>query len=459
VAAEPPFGRARRRRASTSAEILRLSWPVIASQALVGIAGLIDRAMVGRLGDGGAAVPLAAVGFATQFFFLIQSTLFAVGIACVALMARAIGSGDRERARQALAASLRVAVGVTLLLAGLMLVGARPALGWLGAEQAVIDAALPYLRFVVCSSIALAVTLVVDSAMRANRDMQTPMWIAGIVMAVKLFGNWVLIFGHLGMPRLELVGAGLATAISQLAGLLVFAVILARVPRDSPLRLNLAALRRTSPLDREVIRISMPGIAERLVMNLALLSYFWVLGHYYGTVAVAAYTVGIALLSFSWLPGQGFAQACATLVGQALGAGKPGDASKAGLRSAALALGSALVLGVVCGVARYPLARMFTSDEAVVAALGPFMLILAIAQPFLQLHFTLGGAHRGAGDTWSPLVAATVGNWALRVPLAMLFATVLHTGILWVWGTIIVDHVARAAYLGWSFRRGRWLRA
>ena len=51
---------------------------------------------------------------------------------------------------------------------------------------------------------------------------------------------------------------------------------------------------------------------------------------------------------------------------------------------------------------------MFTDDRATIAALGPFLLCLAISQPMLQLHFTLAGVHRGAGDTWTPLIAATV---------------------------------------------------
>ena len=90
--------------------------------------------------------------------------------------------------------------------------------------------------------------------------------------------------------------------------------------------------------------------------------------------------------------------------------------------------------------------------------LGPFMLALGIAQPFLQLHFTLGGAHRGAGDTWTPLMAALVGNWVFRVPLAILFARTLDMPLIWVWGALILDHVARSGWLGWSFRSGRWHR-
>jgi Na+-driven multidrug efflux pump len=206
-----------------------------------------------------------------------------------------------------------------------------------------------------------------------------------------------------------------------------------------------------------VVRLAAPGIAERVVLNLGLLSYFWVLSRYYGTLAVAAYSVGVPLLSFSWIPGSGYAQACATLVGQNLGAKDRSGARTTGVHAALLALATAIPLGALFAVYREPLAMIFTADAAVVAALGPFMLALAVGQPFLQLHFTLGGAHRGAGDTWTPLVAASVGNWLFRVPLALLFAAVLEWDVVYVWWALVVDHVGRAAWLLVSFRRGAWM--
>ena len=148
--------------------------------------------------------------------------------------------------------------------------------------------------------------------------------------------------------------------------------------------------------------------------------------------------------------------ATATLVGQALGAGHPEAATRVGWRATRLALILAVGLGGICAWVREPVARMFTNDAALVAELVPFLLCLAVAQPFLQPHFTLGGAHRGAGDTWTPLLAASVGNWALRIPLAVLFAYHFETDVIWVWYALVFDHLARTAWLTWSFRRGAW---
>lgn len=444
-------------RAAANQEIFRLAWPVMASQVLLNLTGLIDRMMIGRLADpGGAAVPLAAVGYATQIFNFVHTTLFSVGLACVALMARAIGSGDALRARHALAGSLQVSVLLTLVYSSALFVWSEEVLRGLGAEAGVVAVAAPYLELTVIAALMLAFTLILESAFRADRDTRTPMWIALVVTVAKLAGNAVLIFGLFGAPRLELWGAGLATVIAQAIGLALFLTAVAHQPRGGAMAVRLRDLVGRNPMTREVVRIAIPGVLERIVLNLGLLSYFAVLSRWYGTLAVATYTVGVSLLSFSWIPGTGFAQACSTLVGQTLGAGNRDAAMSIGRRAVALAFYSSIPLALLFAWLRAPLSALFTDDAAVIAALSPFMLTLAFSQPFLQIHFTLGGAHRGAGDTVTPLVAAMIGNWLIRLPAAILIASHFELDVFWIWVTLILDHVARTIWLGLSFLRGKW---
>jgi putative MATE family efflux protein len=432
-------------------EIWTLSWPVMLAQVLANAVSLIDIAMVGRLGSDA----VAAVGYATQFFFLSQSVLFAVSFACVALMARAIGAGDPDRARHALVASIGVALASAVCVLVVVLAAPTALLRLLGAEEAVIALTLPYLALMLAASIPLAVSMTVEGGLRADRNTRLPMQIAVVVTLVKTVLNFGLIFGAFGFPRLELVGAGLATVASQLIGLGFFAAVVVRAKPGTPVALRPADVAAARPLLADVIRISLPSIGERVAMNLGLLAYFRILAGY-GTVAIAAYTVGIRVLSFSWIPGVGFGTAAATLVGQALGAGDLAGARAAGWRTTRVAVAIAVSLGAVFGLARKPLAQAFTSDPETIATLGPFLLCLAIAQPFLQAHFALGGAHRGAGDTFTPFVASTLGNWAVRVPLAAFLAGVLSRDLVWIWYVLLLDHAMRSAWLARSFQRGRW---
>ena len=423
---------------------------MILSQVLASAVSLIDIAMLGRLGPHS----LAAVGYVTQFFWLAQAVLMAIGVAGVALISRALGAGDPARARAALGSCLAVAFGVAALLAALGLSFPRSWLALLNATPEVIELALPYLRLTLASTLLLSVSITLECGFRAARDTRTPLVVAIVVTSVKTLVNWLLIFGPFGLPRLGLPGAGVATLVAQVVAVTLLAVANRRLGLGIALSFSARELAFVRESLREVVRLATPAMLERLVLNLALMDYFAMLAHY-GSATVAAYTVGVRVTSFSWIPGTGFAAAAATLVGHALGAEAPDEATRAGWRAARFAVSVSVVLGLCVAFARVPLARVFTNDEGVIAALGPFMLTLALAQPLMGIHFTLGGALRGSGDTLTPLLAAAAGNWAFRVPLAYAFQ---HLGldVVWMWLALVFDHLARAAWMSIAFARGAW---
>ncbi|MFN7950111.1 MAG: MATE family efflux transporter [bacterium] len=448
--ASGPFAFTAERRA-TDREIWALSWPVILSQVLASAVSLIDIAMVGKLDR----LDVQAVGYATQYLNLTQAVLLGLGAACVALMAQARGAGDATRARHALAGSLAFTVAVSLLVTVVCLAIPGTLMGWLSAPQPAIAVGIPYFRLTLGSTLLFGLSLTLESGFRALGETRLPMAIALGVTVIKIALNAVLIFGHLGMPRLELAGAGLATLVSQAVGLIAFAWAARGRQAPAELRVGAGDFRAGGAVARELARLSAPAVAERAVLQVAMMTYFAVIGRF-GAAAVAAYTIGIRILSFTWIPGTSFAVAAATLVGHAIGAGDDRRAARVGWRATLLSLVVSVVLGVFFALGRTPLARFFTPDEGIVRELGPFMLVLAAAQPLLGMHFTLAGALRGAGDTMTPFFAALVANWVLRVPVAYLASPDRGATVLWVWGALALDHLARAIWLSLAFSRGNW---
>lgn len=448
-------------------EIVRMAWPVIVSLLLVNAMELLDIAMVGRLGRD----PVAAVGYAAQFMHMLVSSLQAISIAAVALMARAIGAHDLIRARAAYAATRGFALGLSGLAALGVLLAPRLPLNLLGAEPQVVELCVPYFQLVICSGVVVALNSSFESAQRAQKNTRIPLLAVLAMVVVKIGLNCLLVLGMAGFPRLELIGAGIATLAAHSAALLVYLALDSRAARTSParedpadaslcahaVRPSLRALGEQPRVMQDMLRVALPALGERLVMNLALLSYFAILSRGYGGSAIAAYAIGVRLLAFSWIPGLGFSVAAATLVGQALGAAQPERARQAGWRSVRLALAIMALLGVACAFFRDGLTSSFTADPTIIADLTPFLLTLAVAQPFMGVHFTLSGALRGAGDTITPFLAASVGNWCLRVPLAWWFAS-SGAGLIWVWGALVGDHVVRCVWSVMAFRAGRWAR-
>jgi len=435
-------------------EIWALAWPAILSFVVVNLVDIVDVGLLGHLGR----QSLAAWGYATQCVNLVETLLVSVGIGAVALMARAIGAGDLDRARRALAGSMLVASTVSGI--GLALVIAVPTqlLGLLDARPEVIVLAVPYFRLTAGAMVLYGAAFMFECGLRASKNTRAPMIVAVAVMSVKTLLSVVLIFGLAGAPRLGLLGAGIATLAAHGVGLVLFAAVSRVSAREgASVAFGWRDVKSMWSVAIEVLLVSLPAMGERLIMNLALLTYFKILSTF-GTAAIAAYAIGVRLLAVSWVPGLGFAAAASTLVGHALGAGDSRLARRVGFRAVRQAMILMCTLSFVFLFLRGPLARQCTNDLQVAADLAPFMLMLALAQPFMGAHFTLGGVLRGAGDTVTPLIGAAVGNWGFRVPLAWIFARAFGAHLVWVWAALIADHLARLVINGLAFLGGRWSR-
>ena len=177
----------------------------------------------------------------------------------------------------------------------------------------------------------------------------------------------------------------------------------------------------------------------------------------FGTEPVAAYMIGVRILSFSFVPGLGFSTAASTLVGQHLGAGDARLAVRSGWRATAAAVGVMAGAGlVIVGVAPIVASWFGATGQQTVALTVTFIYILGAAQPLMAVEYALGGALRGAGDTRFPLFAILTGLFVFRLGGAALVTGVFGGGVVAVWCCLLADYTVKALLLSWRFASGRW---
>ena len=175
-----------------------------------------------------------------------------------------------------------------------------------------------------------------------------------------------------------------------------------------------------------------------------------------GTAAVAGLGIGHTAEQITFFAGLGFNVAAATLVGQNLGAGRPGRAARAAWTASGIATVYNTLIGLLFFAAPAFIVRIFVDDPDVVAMGGSYLMILALSQPFMALELVLSGAFSGAGNTVPPMVVQAPLTLA-RVPLALLF---IHWGMgaEGIWWAISLSTVARAILMAAWFSLGRWKR-
>lgn len=436
-------------RAELRRTIWNLAWPVIVTFLFESMVGLVDTLMVGRLG----AAAVAAVGVGAQVLSGVSVAMTAVGTGTLALVARHIGAGEPDEARRVLAQSVVTAVALSLVMITPVILWAPAIVHAFGVEASVVDLGGAFVRLVMLSIPASAVLFVIGSALRGAGDTRTPLAIGLTVNIINIAGNYVLIFGKLGLPALGVRGSAIATAVAFTSGATFGLVLLAR--GTLVLRLVAAHLRPHLHTVRRVLSIGYPAAAEQMLMQFGFFIYL-IFAARYGTSAVAAYFIGVRILALSFLPGFGFAAAAGALVGQNLGARNPTRAEQAGWMANRMSVTMMSVTGVIIFMSATHIARVFVDDPAVVDGTVWFIYMLAAAQPLMAVDFTIGGALRGAGDTRFPLITVLVAFYGCRLGCAYLASSVLHLSLKWVWAALIGDYVARAALKSWRFRSGRW---
>tara|TARA_B100001029_G_scaffold61588_1_gene49841 strand:- start:2112 stop:3482 length:1371 start_codon:yes stop_codon:yes gene_type:complete len=426
-----------------------LAWPSILANILFASVGVVSLKAVGSLGTDA----VAAVGTGTRIFFVIQSIMMAISTGTTALVAKAYGARKYQEASQVLYDSILISIFLSFISIFIIWFAGEDLMSLFGLQEEAQILAVDYMKTFIVFSPTFGVAIVVGAAFRAAGQVKIPLVIGLIQNALNIYLLLGLVNGNYGFPEMGVVGAAYAGGISFSFGcflmLLVWYFGIVSIPRPKIKEFLFYRF-------RSLIRVSTPAGLEQGVFQLGLLIYFWIVS-LYGNAPIAAYNVGINILMLSFMVGQGFTVAGATLTGQFLGAENPKEAKRSGWRSAGLTMVSMGILGIVLALASRPIAGFFVDDEEVIRLTVVFVWLLGIMQPLMALEFALGGALRGAGDTKSPLIIVSISLIFFRLTCAGIFV-ILELPVEYIFGSLILDYVVKAILFTYRFESGKWIK-
>ncbi len=433
-------------------KILEISVPAMSEMSLYMIIGVVDIAVVGRLG----AAPLAAVGLGAEIFFAVVLLMVAVAVGSSVLVAQAKGAGRMEYAAQVAGKSVIIAliIGIVTAICGLVLAG--PILKLFPLEPDVHRYTMDYLRIAFWVSPAAIVYYMINSIFRGLGRTDLPMKIAVVTNIINCVGDYVLVYGVLGFPEMGVAGAAAATSASHAVGLLLSGYIL--FTGRSGLKVNGShVLTADFMIIRDIFRLGIPSMIEDLFRKSAdILVLFLIM--FLGTAAFASHEVAFIVESISFMPGVGVALAATAMVGHAVGARNEQEALRASrgcLELASLGMG---FIGLCFALFPYYIASIFTSDADIIQTAGFLIRIAALEQLTIAATMVLDGILKGSGDTRTPMFITALFIWLLRLPVLYLIICVLQLSIFYVWAFFVTDWALRTLVFAVIYRRRIWLK-
>lgn len=443
--------------------ILLLAWPVFVDQIFTTLVSFADTAMVGSLG----AEATASISISNSPVFLLNGLIMSLGVGITALVARATGRGDAELVkklmRHALLAILYVGVPITLVIIALY----RKIPMWMGADAAILDTAARYNLIVSCGRIFSLTAMILNSAFRGYGDTKTPMKANLVLNVVNVVGNFLLIYPTRTITVLDLSftmpgagwgveGAGLATAI----GMAVSGCIALRnaFKKSNPYRVEMkekGSLRPDLGLSRNIYRISLPAMLERLCLSSAGVLVASSIASL-GTASVAANSLCGTAESLSYMPAFAFQMAITTLVGQALGAGKPEMAKK--FVKLCNIMGAAIMFftGTALFIFAEQIIGVFTPDQEVIKIAAACLRVEASIQVPQVIGWIYSGALRGAGDTGVIFYINAATNWGIRTLGMLLGIRLFGLQLEQAYIVVAVEITVRMVLFYFRYRSGQW---
>lgn len=433
-------------------ELFRLAIPLAAAQAGTQLMGLVDVAILGRLG----ARELAASGLANAMFFAVSIAGMGVVFGVDPLISQAIGAGDRVRARRILWQGLWLALAVAGVLTVVLLIAAG-GIRAIGARPELIEPARVYLLIRTTSLVPFLFFFVGRAYLQAHgitRPLVVSMIVANIFNVIAdvllVFGGGVLPAwaGPLReIPALGVAGAAIATVLCTFVQVAIvgWAVFGVKVTERIDHRWDGAQV-------AQAFRVGLP-VGLQMGAEVGIFALVGILAARLGTLDLAAHQIVIGLASFTFTVALGIAAAGSVRVGIGIGAGDAVATRIAGHVAFLAGGGVMAVSALIFALAPRPIARLVTDKESVLTAAIPLLLVAAVFQLSDGIQAVGAGVLRGAGDTRYAFYANLVGHWLVGLPIALLLGFYHRLGIVGLWWGLCAGLTVVAVMLFVRFQR------
>lgn len=426
--------------------LLRLGLPVLVSQVAVIVVSFADTMMVGSYGTS----ELAAAAFVNSFFTIavVMQIGFAAGL--TPLVGALYSRRSHDRAGAMLRAALRVNVAMSLVFTAAMGV-CYFLLDRFGQPEELLPLIRPYYLIVLATLLPMALFNCCQQMATGVTDTALPMWVMIGANVLNIAGNWLLIFGHMGCPRLGLVGAGLSTLLARVAACAAMLWMMYRSRRYAAYRAGL----RGGDCRGLTLRVWVTSFPV-MVQN-GIECALWTLGAivcgWYGAVQLASYQVVNTLGQLGFMTYISFGVAVSVRVANAKGLGD----LRSMRRSAAAGLHINLVLGTAASLVFLLAGRhilgLFSPDAAVVAGGVALLLPLVVYQYCDAIQLTYANALRGTSHVSPLLTVALVCYVVLGVPSLFGLAVGMDLRNVGVYWSFNVALLAAAVLLHRAFAR------
>jgi len=426
--------------------------PIAFQQFMLALVSASDSLMLGRLSQ----TALAAVSLAGQVSFVENLFLVAMTIGLSTLAAQYWGKQDRDAVEKLFAYVMKVTAGIAVLffLAGVLV--PEGLMRIFTGDTALIQDGAVYLRTVAPAYLLTGISQVYLCALKNSEQATKVGIISSVSLCLNIIMNALLIYGLLGLPRLGIAGAAIATVITR--GIEAVWCVLETARKDRiKLRMKFL-LKNDAILRHDFWRFAVPILGNQIVWGVGFTMYSVIMGHM-GSDAVAANAIADIAKNLIICVSLGLANGTGIMIGNELGAGRFEQAKEYGGRLCRLALLSGVVSAAVLLLVSPWIFKVTNMTPTAQGYLRAMLLMCTYNLIAKSVNCTtISGVFCAGGDARFGIRCDFTYMWCITIPLGLLGAFVFYLPVLWVYFIVNLDELIKLPAVCLHYRNYTWLK-
>ena len=430
-------------------KLFNLASPIFIETLLIMSTGATDVFMLSRYSDEAVAAGGVVNQLLNLVFILYAITTLGTSVLC----AQYLGARQKKNVAQVIGVSLLVNLIMgALVSAGLYLL-AGPSLRLMGLEENLVEYGVSYMKLVGGFSFLQALAMTVSAILRSYNKAYYPMFVTLLINIINVVGNYFLIFGNCGAPRLGITGAGISTVVSRFVAVSFLTYLLFKKVTKVP------ALADFKPFPWDKIKnlliVGLPAAGEQVSYNFSqvVITYFSVL---LGTAALTARTYAMSIVMFSYVFAIAVGNGAAIAIGHLVGEKRDNAAYSLEKYSIRLALWVSVVVSVLVALVGTDIFKLL-SDNPEVIKMGAMVLYLdVILEIGRAVNITSVDSLIAAGDVMYPFVTGIIVMWGVATLLSYVLGIWWGWGLNGIWLAMALDENIRAVVFERRWKSRKW---
>ncbi len=429
---------------------------VVALQNLVMYSvNMIDNIMLGNFSQNA----LSGAATVNQLFFMVEQFALSIANALVAIGAQYWGQKRNAPIRRLTGISLRLGLVISVIIMAMCIIMPKALLSIFTNDAAIMEEALSYLGIILWTFVMFIVSNILMAALRCVGTVKISFYISLVSLGINIIGNYALIYGNFGLPRMGVRGAAIATLIARIVELVIVIYYVLKVDKKLEILKNLKDIFTVDKeLRKDYTKVYIPIMCSQVLWGVSVPFQTAILGHL-SSAAIAANSVATTFYQYLKVIVIAMSSTSAVMIGNSIGRGKI-ERVKADARSlAVIDVAIGVCLAILLIVLKNPLLSLYTLDSATEVMASNLIIIMAFIMVGMSYQMPVSfGIIQGAGDGKFTMKMNLISTWCIVMPLSIMAAFWWKLPVEWVVVCIQSDQIFKGLPTFIKFRKYSWIK-